>query len=909
MRRRIYLCLWCALFLCTSTIKGVQAQGKIKMHFINVGHADATLIEYGNEYVLIDGGIVTQSGKNESDYYTNKVSVINGVTENGKSYIGYYDLFQKCADKLYAYGGEDGWKLSKQQSKATAIIDNAETSDRFQSFFGTHNELKAMTAYQAQGQTSDYHEMQANYVSFVKLLASYESKTSSSTSTDQDLASQITSLKAEISELEGQISEDEETLSEKEDALKEAKEQLEALEADLPEENTESGSQENPENLDEEENEEPQEGPSEPEEDQTSEDETILELKEKIASLESEISTRKAALQEKQETLEKLKKSLKTLEDSQTTEASSAEILAYLHAVGYRYTCNLILDYFTIDDYTTSSANDTLRYLKKHGITHIDYVVSTHSHFDHVGGLPSVLMNLDVDHCIYNGVTYSTASYRIFEIVMRMQEEEGDLDVVLADDDSHNTFSIGHGAVKFTELTDTDSFSGRYYKEGYTNYLINNQSLVYRMDYAGVSAMLTADAEKDRQDQIREDHPDLVDVDLYKVAHHGYNNYAGDKYRYYGDSGHSANVDFVNAMTPLYSIVCAGTASSSVPSKNALADLVYSNVYVTTDQVNKVKHEAIIATITPGSIAFTDPSGKTVSPHTVRKLSYSVTASKGLPNKSNSSSSTASALHFVSTKVTYYNSQVKGEVSIKASPNYYYPQVYYQLSSKDIGYREDQWIEGQTAKLTETFYGVVYFKFMNKFGESVIRKTDGFNVKPGTAASSLTIDTFKAELYGYDDVKLSWNKVTGAKKYILQYKREDWAAYKALGTSTGTSLKHANLADGKGYDFRIKVDGSSDYTETSSMLYALKKMTAPSVKKVTTTKSAVSFTPIKGADGYQISAYTSTKKKIVATTTASSVNVTVKKNKKYYYYVRAYKTVSGKKIYAPWSASRTFTCR
>lgn len=897
MRRKIGIFLVCSLFFFAASINRAYAQEQLKLHFINVGHADATLIEYGNEYILIDGGNVTQTGKNKSDYYTTKLSVLDGVKIGGKTYTGYYDLFKKYADNIQKLIGKKGWQVNKQEAKVKELIENTETSARFKDLFLKHAVLKELSSYQAEANLENYHAMQSYYLTYQNLYQAYLNgqETLAPSGTHTDDTSEI--IKAALKEKEETYSSQEAQLEKLKERLQEAEQALQTEEAqeteENPEEVTEGEDEENPS----------EETETTPESDETPGDSSLIdELKSQIEELESR--QKKLAAE-----IKKLKQELEALEEDEPDVPSNAEVIQYLDAVGYQYVKNLILDYFRLEDNTTSSANDTLRYLKQHGITHLDYMICTHPHEDHVGGLPSILMNFDVDHCLYNGVTTASSYDRIFEIVMRQKAQEGTLDMNVADDETHNTLTLGNGAVRLTELTDTEAFTGKYYNEDQTDFCVmNNQSLVYRLDYAGFSAMLCADAEKELQDQIRKNHPDLVDIDLYRVAHHGYNSYAGNKYRSYSQSGHSANIDFVNAMTPLYSVVSAGTASSSVPSKNALRDLVYSNVYVTTDQVNKVKHEAIIATVRQGSITFTNPKGKTVKPHTKRKLTYTVTASQGMPHKANSKTNKATALHTASAKVTYYNKLVKGEVTIKASPNYYYPQVYYQLSKKDKGYSNNKWIAGRTVQLSGTFYGVVYFKFANAFGESIIRKTDGFNVKPGPSLASLTVSSFKADLYSYDDVKLSWNKVSGAKKYILQYKREDWSAYKALGISKSTSFKRANLADGMGYDFRIKIDGSSTYKKTSAMLYTLKKMAAPSVSQITSTQAQVSLTKIKGADGYQVSIGTSAKKKAIATTTSDHVTVTVKKGQKYTYYVRAYKTVSGKKIYGPWSAGKSFTC-
>ncbi|MBQ6856962.1 MAG: hypothetical protein IJO13_07635, partial [Lachnospiraceae bacterium] len=173
-----------------------------------------------------------------------------------------------------------------------------------------------------------------------------------------------------------------------------------------------------------------------------------------------------------------------------------------------------------------------------------------------------------------------------------------------------------------------------------------------------------------------------------------------------------------------------------------------------------------------------------------------------------------------------------------------------------------------------------------------------------------------ATLYGYDDIKVSWKKCTGASGYNIYYKKSTASSYTYLTRTTGTSIKKANLADGIKYYFKIVPYYMSDGTRYTSLnykttnIYTLKKISTPKVVK-SGTKVKVSWTNINGESGYQISRATKkTGTNIVATyktTTGKSKVVSATKGKKYYYKVRAYRMVDGKKIFGPWSAVKAFT--
>lgn len=171
-----------------------------------------------------------------------------------------------------------------------------------------------------------------------------------------------------------------------------------------------------------------------------------------------------------------------------------------------------------------------LAQLQQLGIRHLDLVVATHPHADHIGGMADVLQNIDVGLFLDNGMPHTTATYaqvmiEVEQRGIRYRTAERGLRLKLGDEAA---FTVLFPAA--TPLAGTRSD-------------LNSNSVVLWLDHGEVDMLFTGDAEAPTEEALAL--PDAVDV--LKVAHHG--------------SSHSSTPGFLARARPTYAIVSCGAAN------------------------------------------------------------------------------------------------------------------------------------------------------------------------------------------------------------------------------------------------------------------------------------------------------------------------------------------------------------
>lgn len=151
-----------------------------------------------------------------------------------------------------------------------------------------------------------------------------------------------------------------------------------------------------------------------------------------------------------------------------------------------------------------------LPFLRSQGISHIDVVVGSHAHSDHIGGLIAVLERVHVGHYLDSGQPANTWTARE---VRRLVSEKGVRYHAVAAGDS----LVGLGGVGGVVLHPVADFVS---DEDGVSHGLNNGSVVMRFTYLGRSILLTGDIEHETDGALLRWNERLR-ADILKAAHHG----------------------------------------------------------------------------------------------------------------------------------------------------------------------------------------------------------------------------------------------------------------------------------------------------------------------------------------------------------------------------------------------------
>lgn len=211
-----------------------------------------------------------------------------------------------------------------------------------------------------------------------------------------------------------------------------------------------------------------------------------------------------------------------------------------------------------IDGGNRDDSEFLVEYIKNLHISKIDYVVATHPHEDHIGGLPEVIKTFDIGK-IY--MPKKTANTRIFESLVSEIKNKG-----LKITEANSGMNILDE--KDLNISILAPISTSYEK-------INDYSIVSKLKYKDISLLFTGDAERESEKQLLQSEMDLS-ADLLKIGHHGSNTSSSD--------------EFLDEVKPKYAVISSEKGNNyGHPHKEVIDRLTSRNIKILrTDEMGTI---------------------------------------------------------------------------------------------------------------------------------------------------------------------------------------------------------------------------------------------------------------------------------------------------------------------------------
>ena len=195
-----------------------------------------------------------------------------------------------------------------------------------------------------------------------------------------------------------------------------------------------------------------------------------------------------------------------------------------------------------------------VQYFKEQNITKFDYLITTHPHEDHIGGMDDIINNFDIEKIYMPDVTTTTKTF---------------LDVLEAIEKKNMTYDVPNINQNFT-LGNT-LFQVIYTGNDKKN--LNNSSIILKATFKNTSYLFTGDATSEVEKKILNKD---IQATVLKVGHHG--------------SKYSTTTEFLNQVNPKYAIISVGKNNSyNHPNQVTINKLEKKNIEIhRTDQEGSI---------------------------------------------------------------------------------------------------------------------------------------------------------------------------------------------------------------------------------------------------------------------------------------------------------------------------------
>lgn len=168
-------------------------------------------------------------------------------------------------------------------------------------------------------------------------------------------------------------------------------------------------------------------------------------------------------------------------------------------------------------------------YLESQGVNKLEYVIGTHPHEDHIGGIDVVIDNFDIGKAIMPKETSTTETFK--DVINSINNKN----LKITEPKVGTSYSLGGAS---WEIVAPNS---NFYDNS------NNYSVVIKLIYRNNSFLFTGDAEDISEEEMLNNGIDLK-ADVLKLGHHG--------------SSSSTTEEFLAAVKPEYAVISVGRMNS-----------------------------------------------------------------------------------------------------------------------------------------------------------------------------------------------------------------------------------------------------------------------------------------------------------------------------------------------------------
>lgn len=181
--------------------------------------------------------------------------------------------------------------------------------------------------------------------------------------------------------------------------------------------------------------------------------------------------------------------------------------------------------YMLIDAGNNEDGEKLVTYFNSLGITKFDYVVGTHAHEDHIGGIDDIIDNFDIETFYMPDVVTTTKTFE--DVIVSLENKQ----LAFSTPKIGSTFNLDDAEVRVLYVGEDESD-------------LNDTSIILKMTHGSNDFLFMADASTKVEKEILNNN---IDAEVLKVGHHG--------------SQYSSSLNFLKKVNPKLAIIPTETGN------------------------------------------------------------------------------------------------------------------------------------------------------------------------------------------------------------------------------------------------------------------------------------------------------------------------------------------------------------